>query len=175
MRRRLPNLLTLLSLLLCLAAVAGAIRSRGTEDSITNAAFTQGPLGEMTCREWNVTSVGGALILRRQTYLWLGPTGFKPGSTWEWESTATTARLGRLFSYEFWPDNMGAPDHFQARGIAFPYWLPAGRFAVLPGARLCRWLRPKYPAGHCRRCGYDLRATPGRCPECGTMPSAPPG
>ena len=58
-----------------------------------------------------------------------------------------------------------------ARGlvIGIPYWFVA-MLSLLPFALrvrqhlATRLLRP----GFCVRCGYDLRATPERCPECGT-------
>jgi hypothetical protein len=45
--------------------------------------------------------------------------------------------------------------------------------AVMPFASLVApLLRRRVAKGHCARCGYDLRATPARCPECGNVPLA---
>jgi hypothetical protein len=57
------------------------------------------------------------------------------------------------------------------RLIVVPYWFPTALFAVAPAIwfrRTRRGLHRKM-AGHCPKCGYDLRATPDRCPECGNI------
>jgi len=63
----------------------------------------------------------------------------------------------------------------QSRWFAIPYATPIVPFAALPAILLMRAWRQRRRGrrGLCRQCGYDLRASPQRCPECGSVQEHP--
>jgi hypothetical protein len=98
------------------------------------------------------------------------------GGFWYARSSRGFLHVGRML-YVFPPT---IPDTFLTRhgfiwfsqgGVfltALPHWFVTLVASVLPVAALTRRLRHRPIPGTCPACGYDLRATPTRCPECGT-------
>jgi hypothetical protein len=58
--------------------------------------------------------------------------------------------------------------------VILPMWAVTAALGALPGWVIARHVRRRRRAGRarawcCGACGYDCRATPERCPECGTV------
>jgi hypothetical protein len=55
--------------------------------------------------------------------------------------------------------------------IAIRYWAILGMLSVIPLSWFVemRIRLARFRVGHCRACGYDLRASPEQCPECGSV------
>jgi hypothetical protein len=155
MTRRLLNFLTLLSLLLCVAVVALWVRSYWAWDSWEIATPFDTDLTAQTTRP-------GSVDLFRHHHAHFRHIS---ASTWGAEGTNTFDVPGVL---GFATGRLGA-----WRFIKVPFWFPTACTLVLPLSRLVRTLtrRRRYASGRCASCGYDLRATPDRCPECGHTPA----
>jgi hypothetical protein len=71
------------------------------------------------------------------------------------------------------PDGRRRPRRYAWQWVA-PYWAVVPPLALLPAVWSWRAVRRRRRSrqGMCQTCGYDLRATPERCPECGAVPSA---
>jgi hypothetical protein len=144
--RHLFTFLSAVSLLLCVMVCALWVRSyRQTATTILD--YDRFQLTRFDPAYWCVSTEGGLLLFRQtgQTYGLVPLNGFRKAG----------------FSFEGSRGNNGS----MWWKLRIPYWLLA-LIAALPMSLIWFTLRRRRP-GCCLNCGYDLRATPDRCPECG--------
>ena len=109
---------------------------------------------------------------------WAVETGETPAgmSFWYWESMShapgkRSSWLGMGFAGASWhAANPADQSPAGKRVVVIPTWGPALLLAALPLLKAASLARSRRRgADTCARCGYDLRATPVRCPECGVV------
>ena len=177
MKRRLFTILSALSLVLCVSMVG-----------LWLVTFTKPAYLLHTKRPvvWGVQSDDGGVTL---TYVinkaarkasdpddgWsCRPFSFSGDSQIRITQSGEWRTLGFVLSHVAFKG--GSVDHV-ARWMAVPHWFLIFLTAVLPLGQARYMMHQRRQtrrlcSGLCLTCGYDLRASPERCPECGT-PVAP--
>ena len=169
-RRRLFAIVSALSLLLCLVTVVFWVRSYWWHDAVDGVVVLrietklQRELGVTNqLRAAAVISDSGRIILTRFVHPF-------SGNDYQWKYSASAPPIAKKWDYFRFDIGDGG---YQL--IHFPHALPAALFAIAP---ICwftglgdRRRAKRQKLGLCPTCGYDLRATPDRCPECGTEKS----
>ena len=167
MGRRLFTILSAVSLLLAIMTLVFWIRSRTVYDTLSFSA---------TPPFRTIGSCDGHLIFdgfvgRAQHF----------GKYWHPTPVDRGKIAGESYNYLYWTRGhrfagfaaarMSVPDERDYLLITVPHWFVALLFSGCP---TWWWIkrRVRYGPGLCQRCGYDLRATPDRCPECGTVSAA---
>jgi hypothetical protein len=167
--------LTLISLMVCLAIVGLWLRSHAIQDSFNWEFTTSAAL-------YNVELISGegdqVLKLHREVYI-----------QDQREFLASFHRNNqRGFFYLVYPYPMSAAMggrrfFLRCRQIGnhtvivagIPIWTIALFTGILPLIQGSLYVRRRIRRANrlaaCVSCGYDLRATPKRCPECGTVPT----
>src|SRR5579862_5983019 len=183
MKPRLFTILSALSLLFCLTACAAWVRSDVAPDRL--GWFEVGPEGNGDVERQVVlwSSKGGAAIWwetdRHSQHGWAAhPRTFFHDSqnivfTYPYMDGGFAANwLGLRFFDKSTRMSYGRSSTFDVDryvGVIFPFWFVGAMFAILPGIWMVRILRRPRRSGVCPKCGYDVRATPDRCPECGSV------
>ena len=178
--------LAVLSLLLCIATAALLVRSYFRWDSWDQFSIDPGP---EYARDIFAESDDGLLCVGRQWILQhdegssgIGARGFGHQEEAERPMTVTwnfADPEGSCWSHfgmciEVTPPPIWRP-HLHDVRVIIPIWPAVLLFSILPLVEIGymrRRRRRNYRKSHgmCLVCGYDLRATPDRCPECGTVP-----
>jgi hypothetical protein len=181
-------LLTIL-LIICAASVALWIRSYRQADLLAYIDQVALPASEPDVRKnvdtnWNVRSTAGVIFIeysRTAERSDVNPRILRVvpvANGWHYRTYSNPTadehasyRLFNVLGFEIgWLTRDAPRSRSVVRAVRLPYWMLFAISAMVPAiAAHRRFRRHVVVPGRCATCGYDLRATPDRCPECGTV------